>query len=133
LIPLDEKSGWCDDVNSPEYNQFVRLPCNSSHEQLWRKDHLYDVIIVIGYNDDPVIKHKGSAIFLHIAKPNYEATAGCIGLKNNYKGQILNYNQQGILPKSSTLNSRFAPFSFLNLTIYVKFSSIRSSLRKITI
>lgn len=75
LIP---EAGWCDDPASPFYNLPVALPFPLSHEKLWRDDPLYDVIVVLGYNDAPVIPGKGSAIFLHIARPDYAGTEGCI-------------------------------------------------------
>ena len=77
ITPTD---GWCDDVGSPCYNRHVTLPFNFSHETLWREDHLYDVVVPLGYNDDPVIVGKGSAIFMHIAKPAYAGTEGCVAL-----------------------------------------------------
>jgi L,D-peptidoglycan transpeptidase YkuD (ErfK/YbiS/YcfS/YnhG family) len=72
--------GWCDDATHPLYNQQVTLPFSASHETLWRDDHLYDVIGVLGYNDDPVVAGKGSAIFLHVAPPDHGPTAGCAAL-----------------------------------------------------
>ncbi len=83
LVALTKNDGWCDDVNSAEYNKAVKLPFAASHENLWREDHVYDIIAVIGYNDDPVVKGKGSAIFLHIARENYTPTAGCIALNKD--------------------------------------------------
>jgi L,D-peptidoglycan transpeptidase YkuD (ErfK/YbiS/YcfS/YnhG family) len=47
---------------------------------MWRDDHLYDLVAVVGYNDDPVVPGKGSAIFLHVAKPDYSPTQGCVAL-----------------------------------------------------
>ncbi|HEY5346811.1 MAG TPA: hypothetical protein VIJ72_01360, partial [Rhizomicrobium sp.] len=72
--------GWCDAPGDPSYNRPVRLPYPASAEQLWREDHVYDIIVVLGFNDDPVIAGKGSAIFLHLAKPDYAPTAGCVAL-----------------------------------------------------
>lgn len=71
---------WCDDPNSKNYNKLT-LSNQKSAETLYRKDRLYDLIVVINFNIKPVIKNKGSAIFIHIAKKNYEGTAGCIALK----------------------------------------------------
>lgn len=71
--------GWCDDSSSPEYNQFVTLPFLPSHENLWREDTLYDYFAVIGWNDDPVVKDKGSAIFFHVTE-SYGGTSGCVAL-----------------------------------------------------
>jgi len=79
-IALQENDGWCDDVNSKNYNKYIKSPSQESHEELWREDDIYDVIVVIGYNDDPIKKGKGSAIFMHIARENYQPTAGCIAL-----------------------------------------------------
>lgn len=77
---LQQNDGWCDDINSDDYNKYITLPYAHNHENLWREDNIYDIIIVIGYNDNPILKGKGSAIFLHIARENYEPTAGCIAL-----------------------------------------------------
>jgi L,D-peptidoglycan transpeptidase YkuD (ErfK/YbiS/YcfS/YnhG family) len=73
--------GWCDDPKSKKYNQLIKLPNEYNHEKLYRKDNVYDLILVLNYNTRPIIKNKGSAIFIHIAKKNYKKTAGCIALK----------------------------------------------------
>jgi L,D-peptidoglycan transpeptidase YkuD (ErfK/YbiS/YcfS/YnhG family) len=73
--------GWCDDPNSIHYNKQIKLPSKFSHEKLYRKDNLYDLFLVLNYNTNPVIKNKGSAIFLHITKDSYKKTKGCIALK----------------------------------------------------
>ncbi len=72
--------GWCDDPGDPAYNRPVRLPFAGSHEVLWREDSLYDVIVVLGHNDSPPVPGRGSAIFLHVARPDYGPTEGCIAL-----------------------------------------------------
>ncbi len=72
--------GWCDDPGDPQYNRPVRLPYAARHEELWRTDALYDVIVVIGYNDAPVVPGRGSAIFLHLASADYRPTQGCVAL-----------------------------------------------------
>ena len=74
-------SGWCDDPESKNYNQFVKLPIGESAEKLFRSDDLYDLIFVLDYNINPIVKNKGSAIFIHLARKNYSGTLGCIGLK----------------------------------------------------
>ena len=85
-IKIDKKMGWCDDPKSNHYNKIINYPFKYSSEKLWRKDNIYDIIIIIDYNLDPVIKNKGSAIFLHIAKRKYQPTAGCIAVsKRNIK------------------------------------------------
>ncbi len=80
ISPLAPEDGWCDDPVSPAYNRPVRLPCPDHHEALWRNDAVYDVIGVLGWNDDPVQPGRGSAIFLHVAQPDGAPTAGCIAL-----------------------------------------------------
>jgi len=85
-IVITKKMGWCDDPNSNYYNKIINYPFKYSAEKLWRKDSIYDVIIVIDYNLNPVIKNKGSAIFLHIANRKYKPTNGCIAVsKDNIK------------------------------------------------
>jgi L,D-peptidoglycan transpeptidase YkuD (ErfK/YbiS/YcfS/YnhG family) len=86
---LTPDDGWSDDPRSPFYNQHVSiaeylktsLP-NPSYEKLWRDDDVYDIIVVIGYNDQPVVKGKGSAIFMHlqrrVANGDIAPTIGCV-------------------------------------------------------
>ena len=81
LIKITKKMGWCDDPKSRKYNQLIKLPNKYSYEILYRKESIYDLILVLNYNMRPTIKNKGSAIFIHIAKKNYKKTAGCIALK----------------------------------------------------
>lgn len=71
---------WCDDPENAAYNRPVKLPYPARHERLWREDGLYDLVVVIGYNDDPAIPGAGSAIFIHIAKPGFAPTEGCVAL-----------------------------------------------------
>ena len=80
IAEIKPTDGWCDDPNSPDYNTAVTLPHPARHEQLWRADRLYDLLVVIGYNDAPPVKGLGSAIFLHIAAVGYAPTEGCIAL-----------------------------------------------------
>jgi L,D-peptidoglycan transpeptidase YkuD (ErfK/YbiS/YcfS/YnhG family) len=72
--------GWCDAPQDRNYNRLVKLPYPASAESLWREDRLYDLVAVIGFNDAPVVAGKGSAIFLHVAKPGYPPTEGCVAL-----------------------------------------------------
>ena len=65
---LTPENGWCDDPGDPAYNRPVRLPYAGRHERLWRADPIYDVIVVLGHNEDPPVPDKGSAIFLHLAR-----------------------------------------------------------------
>lgn len=78
--PIDPADGWCDDPADAAYNRPVRLPHPARHEALWRADALYDVVGVLGWNDAPVVRGRGSAIFLHLAAPDGAPTAGCVAL-----------------------------------------------------
>ena len=86
---IKKKIGWCDDPASSFYNKEIKLPSKFSHEKLYRKDNLYDLILVLNYNINPIIKNKGSAIFIHITRKNYEPTAGCIALKKRDLVELL--------------------------------------------
>ncbi|MEE8351520.1 MAG: L,D-transpeptidase family protein [Rhodospirillales bacterium] len=77
---LELDDGWCDEPTHDAYNRLVKTPFAAGHETLWRDDGIYDIIVVIGYNDDPVVTGKGSAIFLHVAKEGYKPTQGCVAL-----------------------------------------------------
>lgn len=77
---ISPKSGWCDASDAAGYNRPVTRPFAASHERLWRRDHLYDVFFELGYNDDPVMKDRGSAIFLHLQKNNFQPTLGCVAV-----------------------------------------------------
>jgi L,D-peptidoglycan transpeptidase YkuD (ErfK/YbiS/YcfS/YnhG family) len=77
---LERDDGWCDDPADPRYNRNVRLPYPARCEGLWRADGLYDIVVPLGYNDDPVVPGAGSAIFLHVAGPDFTPTAGCVAL-----------------------------------------------------
>ena len=81
--PITKHDGWCDDPRSPAYNRLVRIPNEWSHEKMWREDGLYDVVVVIGYNDDPPEGEWGSAIFLHIARDDMSPTQGCVAFARN--------------------------------------------------
>ena len=80
-IKITKDMGWCDDPNSKNYNQLIKLPTKYGHEKLHKKNNVYDLIVVLNYNMNPIIKNKGSAIFIHVAKKKYKKTAGCIALK----------------------------------------------------
>jgi L,D-peptidoglycan transpeptidase YkuD (ErfK/YbiS/YcfS/YnhG family) len=78
--PIAPADGWCDAPDDPAYNLPVTLPHGASAEQLWRDDRVYDLIVVLGYNDAPVVRGAGSAIFLHLARPDFSPTEGCVAL-----------------------------------------------------
>jgi L,D-peptidoglycan transpeptidase YkuD (ErfK/YbiS/YcfS/YnhG family) len=77
---IEQNDGWCDAPDDVHYNRLVKLPYPASHETLWRDDSLYDLVVVLGFNDDPVVPGKGSAIFLHLARDGYAPTHGCVAL-----------------------------------------------------
>ena len=81
MRPLAPNDAWVDDPADAKYNRLVTLPYPARTEQMWRDDGIYDLVIVIGYNTEPVVPGAGSAIFLHIARTNFSATEGCIAVK----------------------------------------------------
>jgi L,D-peptidoglycan transpeptidase YkuD (ErfK/YbiS/YcfS/YnhG family) len=80
FAPLHPTDGWCDDPRHPRYNRPVRLPFSAGHERMWRDDHLYDVVVVLDWNMRPAIRGCGSAIFLHLARPGFAPTEGCVAV-----------------------------------------------------
>lgn len=81
--------GWCDDPANANYNRPVRLPFHASHEQMFRSDGLYDICVVLNWNYLSRRKSAGSAIFLHIAKPGYRPTEGCIAIHPRDMARLL--------------------------------------------
>lgn len=86
---LQPEDGWCDGVGDALYNQPVQHPYPASAERMWRADHVYDLIVVLGHNDDPVVDGAGSAIFMHVAKTDYTPTEGCVALAYDDLVQVL--------------------------------------------
>ena len=80
IAPIRQDDGWCDAREDPNYNRPVKLPYPASAENMWRDDGLYDIVVVLGHNDDPVVPGAGSAIFMHVAAPDLTPTAGCVAL-----------------------------------------------------
>jgi len=80
---IKKNMGWCDDVKSKKYNKEISFPYKYTAEKFYRKDRIYDLLVVIKYNASPIIKKKGSAIFLHLADKKYKPTKGCIGISKN--------------------------------------------------
>lgn len=89
LRPIRPGDGWSDDVRDRRYNRLVPLPCPTSHEKMWRDDHLYDVVLDIAWNRDPVVKGRGSAIFLHLARPGFTPTEGCVAVDRRMIRRLL--------------------------------------------
>ncbi len=83
---IHRRDGWCDDPDHPAYNRHIEFPFAGSAEHLWRADPLYDLLIVLGYNDAPPLPGRGSAIFLHVARTGFTPTEGCIALR---RGDLL--------------------------------------------
>lgn len=80
---IAKDDGWCDDPADSAYNKPVKLPYGSSAETMHRDDGLYDVVVIIGHNDAPVVPKAGSAIFMHVAPDNGTPTAGCVALAHD--------------------------------------------------
>ncbi|WP_417831176.1 L,D-transpeptidase family protein [Terasakiella sp.] len=77
---IEKTDGWCDDPQHANYNRPVTLPFPASHEKLYRDDHIYDIIVVLGHNDSPPVPGKGSAVFFHLARDQYAPTEGCVAV-----------------------------------------------------
>lgn len=90
LIKIKKNMAWCDDPQSRNYNQLIKLPSKYSYENLFKKINIYDLILVLNFNINPIIKNRGSAIFIHVAKRNYKPTAGCIALKKDHLIKLVN-------------------------------------------
>ena len=82
-VKIKKNMGWCDDPKSKQYNKLVKLPFNYRHEKLYKKENVYDIILVLDYNMRPVKKNKGSAVFIHVVKNNFKKTEGCVAIKIN--------------------------------------------------
>lgn len=92
LLPLRairSDDGWCEDPADRNYNRLVKLSPRSAADRLKRDDHLYDLVLVLGYNDRPRVKGRGSAIFMHLGRPGYAPTAGCIALSRHDLAMLL--------------------------------------------
>jgi len=80
VVAIGPRDGWCDAPGDARYNRPVRLPWPASAETLWRPDRVYDLILVVGHNDSPPLHGLGSGIFVHVARPDFSPTAGCVAL-----------------------------------------------------
>ena len=89
-IIINKNLGWCDDPKSKNYNKLIKYPFNYSSEKLYRKDKIYDIILVLNYNMNPIKKNRGSAIFIHITKNNYSHTKGCVAIKKIQLKKLVN-------------------------------------------
>ena len=93
--PITPEDGWCDDPADPAYNTQVQLPYPGHTEHLWREDRLYDLVVVLGHNDEPVVAGAGSAIFMHIAAPGYRPTEGCIAMERPHLEALIGAAKPG--------------------------------------
>ena len=98
-IVLKKNMGWCNDPNSTHYNKLIKLPATYSFEKLYKKENIYDIILVLNYNMRPIVRNKGSAIFIHVVKGNYKKTEGCVSLKKNDLLKILKQINKNTLIK----------------------------------
>src|SRR3954451_3953595 len=80
---------WCEDPADRRYNRAVRVPSGQAGDRLRRDDHLYDFIIEIDHNTRPRVAGRGSAVFLHLARPNGSPTAGCVAFRANDLRRLL--------------------------------------------
>lgn len=87
--------GWCDAPGDPAYNRPIKLPYPASAEHLWLEDHVYDIIVILGHNDDPVVPGAGSAIFWHLAHGDFRPTAGCVAIALDDMLKALAWAQPG--------------------------------------
>ena len=86
---IKKNMGWCNDPKSKAYNKLIEIPFKYSHEKLYKKENVYDIILVLNFNMSPIKRNKGSAIFIHVAKKNYKKTEGCIAVKKNHLLKII--------------------------------------------
>ncbi len=86
IMPDD---GWCEDPADRNYNQHIKVPPKSNADRLARKDNLYDFIVELDHNTSPRIAGRGSAVFIHVARPGFAPTAGCVALNINSLRRLL--------------------------------------------
>ena len=88
-IVIKKNLGWSNDPRSRQYNKLIKLPSKYNYEKLYKKENVYDIVLVLNYNMNPVVRNKGSAIFIHVARRNYKKTEGCVALKKNHLLKII--------------------------------------------
>jgi L,D-peptidoglycan transpeptidase YkuD (ErfK/YbiS/YcfS/YnhG family) len=98
---LEPDDGWCDDPADPAYNRPVKLPYPGRHERMWLDSALYDLVVVIGHNDDPIVPGAGSAVFLHVAGDDWGPTEGCVAFRRDDLLRLL-----GLLAPGDTVEVR---------------------------
>ena len=95
LADIGRDDGWCDAPGDAAYNRPVTLPYPASAEAMWREDGIYDIVVVLGHNDDPPVAGMGSCIFLHLARPDYSPTQGCVALARPDLEELLSAARPG--------------------------------------
>lgn len=95
LQPISRHDGWCDDPKDPAYNRPVYLPYPASAEHMWLESGVYDIVVILGHNDDPVVPGMGSAIFLHLSTPDYSPTQGCVAIPRADLEELLSKARPG--------------------------------------
>ena len=90
-ISIEKNMGWCDDPLSKDYNKLIKYPFSYKSENLYKKNNIYDIILVLNFNMQPIKKNKGSAIFIHIAKNSFEPTEGCVAIKRVELKKLVNF------------------------------------------
>jgi L,D-peptidoglycan transpeptidase YkuD (ErfK/YbiS/YcfS/YnhG family) len=89
LRAIRPTDSWCDDPGDRRYNRPIRLPDPARHERMWRDDHLYDVVLDLAWNRGPIRRGRGSAIFLHLARPGFAPTEGCVAVEPRRIARLL--------------------------------------------
>jgi L,D-peptidoglycan transpeptidase YkuD (ErfK/YbiS/YcfS/YnhG family) len=89
LRAIGPQDAWCEDPSHRHYNQPVRLDRDHAGDRLWRDDHLYDFVVELDHNTRPRVAGRGSAVFLHLARPNFSATSGCVAMTEASMLQLL--------------------------------------------
>ena len=96
---IKKNMGWCNDSNSKDYNKLIKLPATCSFEKLYKKENIYDIVLVLNYNMRPIVKNKGSAIFIHVAKKKIVPTKGCIAINKKELLKLLEFIKKTSLVK----------------------------------
>jgi L,D-peptidoglycan transpeptidase YkuD (ErfK/YbiS/YcfS/YnhG family) len=109
---LGPGDGWCDAPADRNYNRFVRHPYPASAEALWRGDGLYDLVAVLAYNERPRVKGRGSAIFMHVARPGYAPTEGCIALPQAHLLRLIERLGRGAVVHIAARDKKKTPGAF---------------------
>ena len=96
IFYIRKNYGWCDDVDCKRYNQLIKLIPNFhySYEKLYRCDDVYDIVLELNHNQNPTVRNKGSAIFIHCSFNDLRNTNGCIAIKKNNLKFIINNLQK---------------------------------------